>query len=116
MARSFMTVLLSTTLMLGAGVVHAQGQDQVEGNKDAGRTLIYTCAGCHGVPGYQNAYPTYHVPRIAGQNEQYIVDALHEYQKGNRKHPTMNAQAESLSDQDIADIAAYLSSLKPANN
>lgn len=110
MTRSFTAVLLSTALLLGAGAVHAQ--DQVKGDKDAGKTLIYTCAGCHGVPGYQNAYPTYHVPRLVGQNEQYIIDALHEYQKGNRKHPTMNAQAEAMSEQDIADIAAYLSSFK----
>ncbi len=113
MTRSFTTVLLSAALLLGIGTAHAQ--DQVKGNKADGKTLVYTCAGCHGVPGYQNVYPTYHVPRIAGQNEQYIIDALHEYQKGNREHPTMNAQAESLSDQDIADIAAYLSSLKPSN-
>ena len=80
------------------------------GNPEAGRAKIYTCHGCHGIPGYENAYPNYHVPRIAGQNEQYLVNALHEYQSGDRTHPTMDAQADSLSDQDIADIAAYLSS------
>lgn len=110
MTRSFQAVLLSAALLFSAGAVHAQ--DQVKGDKEAGKSLIYTCAGCHGVPGYQNAYPTYHVPRLVGQNEQYVVDALHEYQKGSRKHPTMNAQAESMSDQDIADIAAYLSSFE----
>ena len=72
---------------------------------------IYTCAGCHGVPGYTNAYPQYPVPKIAGQNEQYIINALHGYQSGDRKHPTMGAQAQSLSDTDIQNIAAYLSSL-----
>jgi cytochrome c553 len=63
------------------------------------------------VPGYTNAYPDYPVPQIAGQNEQYIINALHGYKVGDRTHPTMMAQAQSLSDQDIADIAAYLSSL-----
>ena len=82
-----------------------------EGDKAAGLKLIYTCAGCHGVPGYTNAYPQYPVPKIAGQNAQYIVNALHGYQSGDRKHPTMGAQAESLSDTDIQNIAAYLSSL-----
>jgi cytochrome c553 len=88
-----------------------------EGDKTRGRQLVYTCQGCHGVPGYSNVYPSYHVPHIAGQNEQYIVNALKDYQKGfkapgtGRTHPTMGAQAESLSDKDIADIAAYLSSL-----
>ena len=81
------------------------------GNAEAGKAKIYTCHGCHGIPGYANAYPNYHVPRIAGQNEQYLVTALTEYKNGDRTHPTMQAQADSLSDQDIADIAAYLASL-----
>ncbi|HEY4292163.1 cytochrome c [Luteibacter sp.] len=82
-----------------------------EGDKSRGRELVYTCNGCHGVPGYSNVYPDYHVPHIAGQNEQYIVNALKAYKNDERKHPTMHAQAESLSDQDISDIAAYLSSI-----
>lgn len=82
------------------------------GNPENGRQLTYTCQGCHGIPGYKNAYPNYHVPRIGGQAAPYLVNALTEYQQGNRKHPTMQAQAESFSAQDIADIAAYLSSLK----
>lgn len=79
-----------------------------EGNPKTGKLLAYTCAGCHGITGYRNAYPQYHVPRISGQNEQYLVNVLKEYQSGARKHPTMMAQAQSLSDQDILDIASYL--------
>jgi len=82
------------------------------GNADTGRELTYTCKGCHGVTGYKNAYPNYHVPKIGGQSPEYLVNALSEYKKGARKHPTMQAQAQSFSEQDIADIAAYLSSLK----
>nr|WP_243853120.1 cytochrome c [Luteibacter anthropi] len=82
-----------------------------EGNKANGRTLVYTCQGCHGIPGYSNAYPSYHVPHIAGQNEQYLVNALKAYKSGERTHLTMGAQAQSMSDQEIADIAAYLSSI-----
>ncbi|MGH8062773.1 MAG: c-type cytochrome [Pseudoxanthomonas sp.] len=82
------------------------------GDAQNGRTLSYTCQGCHGLTGYKNAYPSYHVPRIGGQSAEYLTQALTEYKKGNRKHPTMQAQAESFSDQDIADLSAYLSSLK----
>ena len=78
---------------------------------DTATTEIYTCGGCHGVTGYKNAYPNYHVPRIAGQNADYLIAALKAYKTGDREHPTMRAQGESLSEQDIQDIAAYLSSL-----
>ena len=71
-----------------------------------GKQLTYTCQGCHGITGYKNAYPSYHVPKIGGQSAQYLLNALTEYKKGTRKHPTMQAQAQSFSDQDIADIAA----------
>lgn len=82
------------------------------GSVERGRQLTFTCQGCHGVTGYKNAYPNYHVPRIGGQPAQYLVNALTEYRNGTRKHPTMQAQAQSFSTQDIADIAAYLSELK----
>ena len=96
---------LIAVALCAASAAHA------EGDKVRGKELVYTCNGCHGVPGYSNVYPDYHVPHIAGQNEQYIVNALKGYKSGEREHPTMDAQAESLSDQDIADIAAYLSSI-----
>ena len=82
------------------------------GNAEAGRTLAYTCQGCHGITGYKNAYPSYRVPKIGGQSAEYLAQALHEYREGKRKHPTMQAQAQSFSDQDIADIAAFLSTYK----
>ena len=82
------------------------------GNATRGKGLSYTCRGCHGVEGYKNAYPSYHVPKLGGQSEVYLRNALMEYRGAKRKHPTMQAQAESFSEQDIADIAAYLSSIK----
>lgn len=82
-----------------------------KGNAENGRQLAFTCRGCHGVEGYKNAYPSYHVPRIGGQSEQYLTNALTEYREGKRKHPTMQAQAQSFSAQDIADIAAFLSTV-----
>lgn len=83
-----------------------------KGDAAKGKQLAYTCTGCHGIVEYKNAYPSYRVPKIAGQNEQYLVSALTGYKKGERNHPTMKAQAQSFSGQDIADISAYLSGLK----
>ena len=82
------------------------------GDPKTGHQLTYTCQGCHGVTGYKNAYPTYSVPKITGQSQEFLVNALTAYKKGTRKHPTMQAQAQSFSDEDIAAIASYLSSLK----
>ena len=83
------------------------------GNPHAGQDKIAMCVGCHGLPDYKTTYPeVYRVPKIGGQNAQYITAALHEYQKGERTHPSMRAIAASLSEQDIADIAAYYSQLK----
>lgn len=78
-----------------------------EGNAEAGVIKAYTCTGCHGVPGYNNIYPTYKVPKLGGQNFEYLVSALHAYREGERIHATMQNQAMSLSEQDILDISAY---------
>lgn len=90
-----------------------QAQAAAAGDAARGRQLTYTCQGCHGVPGYENAYPTYRVPRVGGQSEAYLVNALTAYKNGDRQHPTMQAQAQGFSEADIADIAAFLSSLQP---
>ncbi|MHB1616807.1 MAG: c-type cytochrome [Metallibacterium sp.] len=84
------------------------------GDAAAGRLMVFTCHGCHGIPGYRNAYPNYPVPKIAGQHYDYLVAALNEYRDGQRTPPTMtmNIQAKSLSEQDIRNIAAYLSSIR----
>jgi cytochrome c553 len=72
-----------------------------------GKAISYTCLGCHGVPGYKNAYPNYSVPELRGQHPEYIVSALKEYKSGERSHFTMHSQAEELSEQDMTDIAAF---------
>ena len=82
---------------------------QTPGNADHGKDLANTCLGCHGVPGYRNAYPNYSVPKLEGQHPEYIVLALQAYRSGERSHLTMHSQASSLSDQDMTDIAAYFS-------
>jgi cytochrome c553 len=68
---------------------------------------VETCLGCHAIPGYKNAYPTYHVPKLGGQHAQYIVDALRAYANGERPHSTMHANAVTLSDEEIQAIAAW---------
>ena len=78
------------------------------GDYEAGKIKAYTCTGCHGIVNYKNTYPTYHVPRIGGQNSEYLVIALQGFKSGEREHKTMNLQAEALSGQDIEDIAVYL--------
>jgi cytochrome c553 len=84
---------------------HAQ---EVKGDAKAAEQKIAMCIGCHGIKGYQASFPeVYRVPMISGQNAKYIAAALNAYKKGDRKHPTMRGIAESLSDQDIADISAY---------
>jgi cytochrome c553 len=79
-----------------------------EGNVEAGMEKANTCMGCHGIPGYNNVYPTYRVPKVGGQPPKYLEAALKAYRSGERPHATMHAQAATMSDQDIADIAAYL--------
>jgi cytochrome c553 len=105
--------MTKTTLLLGIAMALIGGPIYAKGDAINGKSLAYTCSGCHGIPEYKNAYPSYHVPKIAGQNEGYIIAALTAYAKGERNHPTMAAQAKSFSTQDIADIAAYLSAIKP---
>lgn len=81
-----------------------------EGDAEAGQIKGSTCLGCHGVPLYNNAYPSYRVPKIGGMSAEYIELALKAYRSGERQHPTMRAQAQPMTDQDIADIAAFISS------
>jgi cytochrome c553 len=86
---------------------------RADGDAAVGEKKFYTCLGCHGIPNYKNAYPDYSVPKLRHQNAAYIVAALQEYKTGLRPHATMHAQAASLSDQDMADIAAYLQGPTP---
>jgi cytochrome c553 len=84
------------------------------GDPAKGEMKFYTCYGCHGIANYRNAYPDYNVPKLRHQKAEYLIAALHEYRDGTRPHATMHAQAASLSDQDIEDIAAYLQGSAPA--
>jgi len=98
---------LSVLLAL-AGALNVASAQEAKGDPAAGQKKNAMCIGCHGIAGYQASFPqVYKVPKIFGQNEAYLQAALTEYRKGARKHPTMRAIAGSLSDQDIADLAAY---------
>lgn len=78
------------------------------GNVESGRIKANTCMGCHGIPNYNNVYPSYRVPKLGGQSPELTVQALKAYKNGERPHKTMQAQAANLSEQDMQDIAAYL--------
>lgn len=93
-AAALATILLSP----------AQAEDV---DLEEGRLVAFTCLGCHGIPFHTNAVPAFHVPRIKGQSEGYIRSALHAYRDGTRSHATMRAQAHTLSDQDIRNVAAW---------
>ena len=102
-AAALATLLLTCVLFVQPAVA--------AGDAEAGKTLAYTCLGCHGIEGYRNAYPSYRVPKLGGQKAAYIVVALQGYRDGTREHPTMQAQSETLTDQQMEDIAAYLATL-----
>lgn len=106
-----MKTIPTTLIALAVACVTAPALAQTQpaqGDAQAGQQKIAMCIGCHGIVGYQASFPEVHkVPMISGQSAPYIVSALRAYQKGDRKHPTMRGIADSLSEQDMADIAAY---------
>jgi cytochrome c553 len=96
-----------------AGIAQFAAAADVTANAKAAENKVANCIGCHGIPGYKSSFPeVYQVPMLGGQSAKYIENALNEYKKGDRKHPTMRGIAASLSDQDIADVAAYYAQQK----
>ena len=88
----------------------ALSQQPLAGDPKAAHQKIAMCEGCHGIPGYRTAYPdVYSVPKLGGQTATYLASALQAYKAKQRSHPSMRGIAASLSDQDIADLAAYYS-------
>lgn len=101
-ARKIILATCATSLILFANLALA------EGDPERGKVLANTCMGCHGIKGYRNAYPSYRVPMLGGQQEEYLVLSLQGYKNESRAHLTMQAQAATLSDQDMRDIASFL--------
>jgi cytochrome c553 len=95
-------------LFVLAAAAAASAHAQSTGDAKAAEPYISMCTGCHSIPGYQASFPrVYRVPKIAGQSAGYIQSALNEYAKGQRSHPTMTGIAKTLTEKQIADIAAY---------
>jgi cytochrome c553 len=107
--RQAAAILVAALTMLSQPVVAA-------GDPEQGKELGFTCLGCHGIEGQRNAYPSFRVPRLGGQNSEYLETALHAYREGTRPHPTMQAQAGSLSDDDIDNLVAWLGSVEQADD
>jgi cytochrome c553 len=106
-----MNKLFTTIFALAVSCVAGSGMAQeLKGDAKAGEAKNAMCIGCHGIKGYQASFPeVYKVPMISGQSAKYIATALNAYKKGERKHPSMRGIAETLSEQDMADLAAYYS-------
>ncbi len=106
MKKMFAVIALTSVVQFAAAA-------DVVGNAKAAENKVAMCIGCHAIPGYKAVFPeVYQVPMIGGQSAAYIESALKAYRKGDRKHPSMRGIAGSLSDQDIADLAAYYSQQK----
>ncbi|GAB4255455.1 MAG: c-type cytochrome [Methylomicrobium sp.] len=95
-------------LLIGtSAIVHA------EGNPKAGKEKATACAGCHGEDG-NSAVSTF--PKLAQQHGSYLIKTLNAFKNGQRNNPMMSPIAMGLSDQDMADIAAYYASQKISAN
>jgi cytochrome c553 len=100
-------------LIAFASLAQVSAAADVKGDVTAAKNKVAMCIGCHGIPGYKASFPeVYRVPMLGGQSEKYIAAALNAYKKGERKHPSMVGIAAGLSDQDIADVAAYYAQQK----
>ena len=102
-AASILTICIACVLLASPAAA--------QGDAERGAKLAYTCLGCHGIKGYRNAYPSYRVPKLGGQKAAYLVAALQGYRDGTREHPTMQAQASSMTDEEMQDLSAYFASI-----
>ena len=101
-------VLVAALVLAATASIAAAQTPPSPGDPEKGRQKVAMCQGCHGIPGWRTAYPeVYQVPKIGGQHPVYLMSALKDYKSGARTHPSMRAIAASLSDADMADIAAY---------
>jgi cytochrome c553 len=106
--KTLRTFVVAASCVAAPMVAQAADGTAPAGNPAEGAQRVQMCQGCHGIPGWRTAFPeVYSVPKIAGQHAAYLEKALHEYKDGERSHPSMRAIAASLSDKDIANLAAY---------
>ena len=102
-----LAALVAAGLAASAPIALAQ-QPALAGDAKAAHKKIAMCEGCHGIAGYRTAYPeVYPVPKLGGQQPVYLLKALQAYKSGRRSHPSMRGIASGLSEQEMADLAAY---------
>lgn len=112
MKNSF-SLVAAAAFVVSLSVVNGATAADIMGNAKAAENKVAMCIGCHGIPGYKATFPeVYQVPKLGGQPAKYLENALNAYKKGDRSHPTMDGIAKGLSDQDIADVAAYYAQQK----
>ena len=105
---NYFSIVITAGLLASAAAPALAQQPAPVGDAKEARKKIAMCEGCHGIPGYKTAYPAvYHVPKLGGQSAVYLASALNAYKAGQRSHPSMRGIAASLTDKDIADLAAY---------
>ena len=103
--KKLLTTVFGLSVACATGLLHAE---EPKGDAKAGAGKVAMCIGCHGISGYQANFPeVYKVPKIGGQDARYIATALEAYKKGERKFPSMRGIADTLTEQDMADVAAY---------
>jgi cytochrome c553 len=113
--NTLINIRLSAVILMIAATIWVQPA-VAQGNAEQGRQLGFTCLGCHGIEGQRNAYPSFRVPRLGGQGRDYIENALRAYRDGTRPHPTMHAQASSLTDDDIDNLLAWFDTTGDASD
>jgi cytochrome c553 len=105
---AFMNRIPVISLCLGLTALSPALVTAADADPAASKDKVSMCIGCHGIPGYKTAFPvTYNVPKLGGQHAAYMIKALQAYKNGDRTHPSMRAIAAGLSEQDMADVAAY---------
>ena len=108
MSQPILASLAATVFALGAQAAFAQDKAGADVPHAGTENFHAQCIGCHGIPGYKTAYPqVYHVPKIAGQQPDYIVSALKAYKSGDRSHPSMRGIAASLDEEQMKKLADY---------
>lgn len=109
--------IVSAGAAVASAMLSTAASAATAGDAARGKARSIVCTGCHGIPGTRAAFPDlYPVPKLGGQHAEYIVSALKSYQAGQRYNQTMRAQASALSEQDMADIAAYYSGENAGTN